>query len=169
MTTGALIGAGLVLPAILFADPQALSTRAGLDARGVALIDFSLGTYESPGCYVDMYTVARGALDAQPEWDGSGPLPTPLETLVRRAQTIAREVRPSLAFETIRIAPCYDAPAKKYAVVTFTDSLASHHDLFERDVFLLLDGTRVDKARIDITNEQYHQIWERGIDARDDE
>ena len=153
----------LALSVSVFAEPVSLPTAVTLRKQGLGLVHYSFGTYKSPGSYLDIYTVPTKVFDSQADWDGSTPLPKPIESLIQTASAAVRKGRPSLVVQSIRIEPFDDAPKKRFAIVTFTDTEAHDLDLFEREILILLDGTVATARRIDISEDQVHAIWERGL------
>ncbi|MEW6368683.1 MAG: hypothetical protein AB1714_28985 [Acidobacteriota bacterium] len=146
---------------------QVHPVRELIDLQGRSIVHYEIGNYEGPGCYLDCYTVSRPDLQRQPEWNGSGPVPMPVEALIAKASAAAKATRGPLEFQSFRIEPCHDDPKKMYAVVTFSDDQATHMDLFQREIYLLLDGTPVEASRTSITEAQFHRIWEHGLAVRD--
>ena len=153
----------LALSVSAFAEPVSLPNAVSLRKQGLGLVHYSFGTYKRPGSYLDIYTVPTKVFDSQADWNGSTPLPKPIESLIQTASDTVKKRRPSLVFQSIRIEPFDDAPKKRFAVVTFTDSEAHDLDFFEREVLILLDGTVATARRIDISEDQVHAIWERGL------
>jgi hypothetical protein len=137
--------------------------RGKFVTEDLSIINYRTASYIRGGSYIYYYTATKAELIRQVDWNGLSPLPLPLSELVKKATSLAQKVRTTLAFEGLRIESCYDSPEKKYAVVVFTDEEASDMDLYQREIYLLLDGTPVLATRRDITEIESMKIWEHGL------
>ena len=138
-----------------------LPTLKSIHDEGRELVYHRLVGTKAGGELLYVYTVTKMELEKSPKWDGTGPLPTPLEKIIAIATEQAKFFRSTLKYKSVSIEPIEGAPSKQLAIVTFADG-QDHSDVefYDREVFILLDGTLVARRVAKLIGAEYQRIWE---------